>query len=604
MLSRKEVTLKKLPLKFSAKQTTLLRNVKIKNRLLCIFLFISLVPVTFIGFYAYTVYTKSINNKLQYSNEQALYLLNKNFITELNTFRMYIDTISVSNECQEILSAPSDANFILKEQDVQAINDLRTRIPFPSIHLKNLRILDRNRNIIYDFGYDDIDSDYFSRIVEEIDTSSPHDSLQYIHTYRSSDKIIIGRKIYSSSQLNEHIGYILIYLDETFFSNKLFSNVAFGEESNIMLVRNDGYIISSQDRSLLGKLLDNALLKQIRSNQSSLAKTVYTEYKNEQVVLISAYNEAFDNYLITYFPYHYITDETTKINQKLVLLAFVLITLCICLTLIVYTSIMQPIHQMVEKCNNISYDRLNTAINDPSPDELGFLSRTIDQMLYRIHISNMKQAQNEEQKRSLELSILQYQINTHFLFNTLNSLRVVAQMNSVPILEQGISSLSFLLQQTLVKKQEIIPLSQEIENLNHYFTIQGIRYAGMFDVKYKLENSSLSYEIPRFALQPLAENAIIHGTANANMPITIFIESHFSDNNSLKIVIRDNGCGFNSNETKQTSKKCGSGIGVENVDQRIKLHYGTSYGLSVESHMGEGTICTLTLPRILYEEEQ
>ncbi len=596
--------MKKLPLKISAKQTTLLRNVKIKNRLLCIFLFISLVPVTFIGFYAYTVYTKSINNKLQYSNEQALYLLNKNFITELNTFRMYIDTISVSNECQEILSAPSDANFILKEQDVQAINDLRTRIPFPSIHLKNLRILDRNRNIIYDFGYDDIDSDYFSRIVEEIDTSSPHDSLQYIHTYRSSDKIIIGRKIYSSSQLNEHIGYILIYLDETFFSNKLFSNVAFGEESNIMLVRNDGYIISSQDRSLLGKLLDNALLKQIRSNQSSLAKTVYTEYKNEQVVLISAYNEAFDNYLITYFPYHYITDETTKINQKLVLLAFVLITLCICLTLIVYTSIMQPIHQMVEKCNNISYDRLNTAINDPSPDELGFLSRTIDQMLYRIHISNMKQAQNEEQKRSLELSILQYQINTHFLFNTLNSLRVVAQMNSVPILEQGISSLSFLLQQTLVKKQEIIPLSQEIENLNHYFTIQGIRYAGMFDVKYKLENSSLSYEIPRFALQPLAENAIIHGTANANMPITIFIESHFSDNNSLKIVIRDNGCGFNSNETKQTSKKCGSGIGVENVDQRIKLHYGTSYGLSVESHMGEGTICTLTLPRILYEEEQ
>lgn len=596
--------MKKLPLKFSAKQTTLLRNVKIKNRLLCIFLFISLVPVTFIGFYAYTVYTKSINNKLQYSNEQALYLLNKNFITELNTFRMYIDTISVSNECQEILSAPSDANFILKEQDVQAINDLRTRIPFPSIHLKNLRILDRNRNIIYDFGYDDIDSDYFSRIVEEIDTSSPHDSLQYIHTYRSSDKIIIGRKIYSSSQLNEHIGYILIYLDETFFSNKLFSNVAFGEESNIMLVRNDGYIISSQDRSLLGKLLDNALLKQIRSNQSSLAKTVYTEYKNEQVVLISAYNEAFDNYLITYFPYHYITNETTKINQKLILLAFVLITLCICLTLIVYTSIMQPIHQMVEKCNNISYDRLNTAINDPSPDELGFLSRTIDQMLYRIHISNMKQAQNEEQKRSLELSILQYQINTHFLFNTLNSLRVVAQMNSVPILEQGISSLSFLLQQTLVKKQEIIPLSQEIENLNHYFTIQGIRYAGMFDVKYKLENSSLSYEIPRFALQPLAENAIIHGTANVNMPITIFIESHFSDNNSLKIVIRDNGCGFNSNETKQTSKKCGSGIGVENVDQRIKLHYGTSYGLSVESHMGEGTICTLTLPRILYEEEQ
>ena len=106
-------------------------------------------------------------------------------------------------------------------------------------------------------------------------------------------------------------------------------------------------------------------------------------------------------------------------------------------------------------------------------------------MLQRIHMFHIEQAQNEEQKRHLELRVLQYQINTHFLFNTLNSLRIVAQMNDVPILEQGISSLTFLLQQTLVKKQERIPLSLEIENLNHYFTVQSIRYAGMFDVKYR-----------------------------------------------------------------------------------------------------------------------
>ena len=264
---------------------------------------------------------------------------------------------------------------------------------------------------------------------------------------------------------------------------------------------------------------------------------------------------------------------------------------------------MQPIHQIVTKCNDISYEDLSTAINDTSPDELGFLARTIDQMLQRIHMFHIEQAQNEEQKRHLELRVLQYQINTHFLFNTLNSLRIVAQMNDVPILEQGISSLTFLLQQTLVKKQERIPLSLEIENLNHYFTVQSIRYAGMFDVKYHLENDTLACEIPRFALQPLAENAIIHGTANAAIPIIISVESHFSDNKTLEIILRDNGCGFDQNEVKQTDKKCGSGIGVDNVNQRIKLHYGASYGLKLESHPGEGTVCYLTLPRILYKEE-
>jgi len=159
------------------------------------------------------------------------------------------------------------------------------------------------------------------------------------------------------------------------------------------------------------------------------------------------------------------------------------------------------------------------------------------------------------------------------------------------------------LQQTLVKKQERIPLSLEIENLNHYFTVQSIRYAGMFDVKYHLENDTLACEIPRFALQPLAENAIIHGTANAAIPIIISVESHFSDNKTLEIILRDNGCGFDQDEVKQTDKKCGSGIGVDNVNQRIKLHYGASYGLKLESHPGEGTVCYLTLPHILYKEE-
>ena len=102
------------------KQTNLLRTIKIRNRLLCIFLFISLVPVTFIGFYAYTVYTQSINDKLERSNEQALYLLNQNFITELNIFRMYIDTISVSDECQQILSKSCDTNWMYRHSTISA----------------------------------------------------------------------------------------------------------------------------------------------------------------------------------------------------------------------------------------------------------------------------------------------------------------------------------------------------------------------------------------------------------------------------------------------------------------------------------------------------
>ena len=155
------------------KQTNLLRTIKIRNGFYAFSFLFPLVSVTLSAFYAYTVYTQSINDKLERSNEQALYLLNQNFITELNIFRMYIDTISVSDECQQILSKSCDTNFTLNEQDVQALNDFHSRVPFPSIHLKNLRILDRNRNIVYDLGYDDIDAERFSQIVEEIDETPP-----------------------------------------------------------------------------------------------------------------------------------------------------------------------------------------------------------------------------------------------------------------------------------------------------------------------------------------------------------------------------------------------------------------------------------------------
>lgn len=589
---------------WNIKLIELLRTVKIKNRLLCIFLFVSLIPVTSIGIYAYNVYTQSIHEKLNCSNEQAMYLLNQNLITNLNVFRKYIDTLSVNKVCQQMLSRSSVEGFLPNEEDIKAINRMRAEIPFPSIYLKNLRIVDRNHNIVYDLGYDDIDPKRFSELVANIDESAPYDSLQYIHTYRSKDKIVLGRKIYNMHNSSEHIGYILIYLDEKFFSNTLFTNVSFGDDSNIMLVQADGYIISSQDEALLGTCLESDILTELKKNNDPLSATAYLNKSGETQVMISNYNADLDNYLVATFPYSYISGETRSINIALILIAVLLIFICLYITLLVYASIMQPINHIIAACSIPVDDDLNIIIGDASTDELGFLSQTIDGMMQKIQMFSIQQTRNQEQMRHLELGFLQSQINSHFLLNTLNSLRVVARMNDVPILEQGITSLTFLLQHTLVKKQELIPLSLEIKNLNHYFTLQSIRYAGMFDVTYNLNEETLIYEIPRFVLQPLAENAIINGTSGADAPITITIESNFSADNTIELILRDDGCGFaTENEAcPDAGKTCSSGIGVHNVNQRIKLHYGEEYGVRIESSPGNGTVCFLTIPCRRYKE--
>lgn len=577
-----------------------LRRVKIRYRLLCVFLLLSLLPVTFMGAFAYRTYSRSIHEKLRQSTEQAVELLNQDFITEIDKFRSYIDTISIARDLQDMLSVPPGANFVATREMVMKIDELKLQVPFQSTYLKNMRVLDRDKNIIYDLGYDDITPDRFATVMDRIDEASPKDSLQYVRTYRSMDKIILGRKIHKCDGSGEVIGYILIYIDEKLISDILFANVSFGDGSNILLMDADGNIISSQDKALLGSAqADDAVFAQILNGGGTCSFNA--ELGGIQQMVISNYNSALELYMIATIPYKYITSETSQINASIGIVASCLMLLSLVATMIVYSSIMRPINRMTAMCSITTDADLDKEIGDLSADELGFLSRSIDNMFREMKELGVRWNNDQMMKRQLELEMLQYQVNPHFLFNTLSGLKFLAQMNDVPVLEESIASLSSLLRHTLVKKQELIPLRLEVENLDHYFTLQKIRYAGMFEVCRQLDPDTLAYEIPRFVLQPLAENSIIHGTL-PDRCITIIVESRFVGDGEIEIVLRDDGSGFDTSDAV-VEKEHFSGIGLSNVDQRIKLHYGTHYGLVVTSSPGSGTACRILIPKRLCKEE-
>lgn len=129
---------------------------------------------------------------------------------------------------------------------------------------------------------------------------------------------------------------------------------------------------------------------------------------------------------------------------------------------------MHPIDNMVAACNAKSDEEIGLKINDPSPDELGFLARTIDNMVNEIGLLAQRWSDDQRKMRELELQTLQYQINPHFLFNTLNTLKWIATLNHVTPVSHGIDALSSLLQSTLIKKDELIPFDDELRNLKNY----------------------------------------------------------------------------------------------------------------------------------------
>ena len=131
--------------------------------------------------------------------------------------------------------------------------------------------------------------------------------------------------------------------------------------------------------------------------------------------------------------------------------------------------------------------------------------------------------------------------------------------------------------------------------MKNYCDIQQLRYAGRFEMEYQIEDAAGYWTVPRFILQPLVENSILHGTADEDDFVTITVRATVSEN-LLTIHISDTGCGFDPSAIKEKNSERFSGIGLSNVDERMRLHYGNEYGLTIESAPGIGTQCILRIP--------
>lgn len=571
-----------------------IRRIRLNPRLLVSFLIVSIVPSLCIGIYSYNIYTRSIHDKLSQAAHQTTQLLNNNLMLQLNEYSDYISTLSVANEIQGYLSSVTSPYQTADRAQVRAISDLIERMPYLSKRILDVRIVDRYRNTVYSPGYNHFSSQALSVLMDATDLASPRDYLQYLRTYRGYDEVALCRKIYNADFTAEPIGYILVFIDETAVSQNILPVSTFGSGSNLLLMDSMGNAIFSMDQSLLGKpLTDEPFYASIASHADD--RNFTTETDGAAGMAIYTYNAKYDVYTIATIPKTYITQGSVRIRFLIISVCILLASLSMLLSTLIYRSIVDPINCIIAACNVEKDQDLNLKINDTSPDELGFLARTIDNMTDEIMLLFQRLNYDDRRKRELELEMLQYQINPHFLFNTLNTLKWISTLNNVPVVSNGIDSLSCLLQSTLMKKDEFIPLQEEIANLKNYCNIQELRYVGRFEVEYLLHSDTLNCKVPRFILQPLVENSILHGTSDSDKLVHITVSSDVCDG-MLTLTIRDNGTGFNVAAVRDKKDEHFTGIGLSNVDERLQLYYGRDSGLQLTSAEGVGTSCRIRIP--------
>ncbi len=283
------------------------------------------------------------------------------------------------------------------------------------------------------------------------------------------------------------------------------------------------------------------------------------------------------------------------------LVAMVLLAVAMLLAFVLSDKITRPIKSLelsmkeVEK-GNFSHVALEVRENN----EIGRLSRNFNTMTREIQ-NLMEQSEKEQQaKRKYELKVLQSQINPHFLYNTLDSIIWMAEWGKNQEVVKMTSSLARLLRRSISNEQEVVTIEEEIDYTEAYLTIQKMRYQDKLEYEIEVDPDIRKEETVKLVLQPVVENAIYHGIKYKEGKGLIQIRG-FREEGSIILRVQDDGRGMDQDTLEHIFEKHvrdtkSNGVGLQNVHERIRLYYGTAYGLSFESEPGKGTTVRIRLP--------
>ena len=315
-----------------------------------------------------------------------------------------------------------------------------------------------------------------------------------------------------------------------------------------------------------------------------------------------------DLYLIEIIPNGPLQRQIPYLSDSLVISLLAILVLGLLLAFLLHHMITPPITALQNRITKISSGDFSF---DPAIEwnnELGDIGRGINSMSASVTALMDHRLEDEKQKQDLEYRMLQNQINPHFIYNTLNSIKWMATIQHAPGIAEMVTALSRLLKSVSKSNERLVPLYEEFALLNDYFTIQQYRYGGTItlDVSY-IEDEKLNHSclIPRFTLQPLVENAIFHGIEPKGSAgeVTLRVERDTA-NGDVLIRLTDDGIGMTAEQAAKALQEPGPEeaaakyrhVGMWNVHKRLQYSFGEAYGLSIESEPGVGTTVMVRLP--------
>lgn len=276
-----------------------------------------------------------------------------------------------------------------------------------------------------------------------------------------------------------------------------------------------------------------------------------------------------------------------------------LISLLMCAVYALWLSgqLSDPIHTLTDAMETIESGKLDVTVREDRQDELGMLSRGFNRMTRKYRENLAASVERQKELDDTRVRMMQAQLNPHFLYNTLDSIKWMGVTNHVPAVADLSADLGMLLRAS-ISWDEFITVEKELELIERYLEIQYIRFEDRFTCEIAVEEAAMGCLIPKLALQPIVENAIVHGVADREEGYIKITSRREGD--TLILAVTDNGCGIPERVLRQLEegavRTSAKHLGMYNVNQIIRLHYGPDYGLRAWSVPGQGSTVELHLP--------
>ena len=387
---------------------------------------------------------------------------------------------------------------------------------------------------------------------------------------------------------------------------QLLDNITLGNQGYIYMVSGGGELIYHPKMQLIDVGLADENYEKAAARRDGNYEEIYEGERRNITVKSVGYTGW---KLVGVMPEANISLNVLKTQLFIVfVVAFFLFVLMV-INAYISSRITGPIKRLEKSVNALEAGKLDTEIYIGGSYEIRHLGRSIRDMAGQIQVLMNDIVAEHESKRKSEFDTLQSQINPHFLYNTLDIIVWMIENEQKAEAVKVVTALARFFRISLSKGRSIIPVKDELEHVRNYLMIQQMRFKNKFTYQIESEPETLNLASLKLMLQPLVENAIYHGMEFMDGDGEILVRA-FLEEGELIFTISDNGLGMTEEQvngllkenTVHASSKRGSGIGVKNVNERIRLYFGEQYGLSIESEPDEGTTIWIHLPAIPYAE--